>query len=64
MISGRIKCRQPRKDKLMKEEFSTVNVALNILLSHKTKELSASIDKMIEVMKVYNVKCHYTPKHT
>ena len=46
MISGRIKCWKPKKEKLMmKEDYSIMNGALNILLSHITKELHASSAK-------------------
>ena len=50
---------------MMQEEFSTVNGALNILLSHITKVLSASSDKnMIAVTKEYDVKRHFATMHS
>ena len=47
----------------MNEEFSTVNGALNILLSHIT-EVCFVCQNTIAVMKKYNVKRHYTTKHS
>ena len=50
---------------MMKEEFSTENIALNIL-SHITKVLSKYeiCENTIAFMKEYNVKYHYTTKHS
>ena len=48
MISGTIKCWQTRSKKvMMNEELSTVYGAVNILLSHVTKVLSASSAKIL-----------------
>ena len=51
---------------MTKEGYSTVNGAQNILLSHTTKVLSASSVKMqLQSWKsTYNVKRHYTTKHS